>query len=113
LDPGIQVRILGGQLEAPDVSADPAYPIQHDGAASQFTMDVDGQTAYLAYRLLDDHTIEYYSTFVPPELRRRDIGGTLVRHALAYAAERGLAVIPSCWFVKRVMEKGGQGGQGR
>jgi predicted GNAT family acetyltransferase len=76
--------------------------IRHE--PGRFTLEVDGAVAYIAYRMLDDHTIEYASTFVPPALRLRGIGYRLVEHALAYAADQGFTVVPSCWFVRRVMD---------
>jgi len=80
--------------------------IRHE--PGRFSLEVDGEVATVTYSMLDDHTIDYTSTFVPPALRLRGIGQRLVEHALAYAAERGLTVLPSCWFVKRVMD-GGRG----
>jgi predicted GNAT family acetyltransferase len=76
--------------------------IRHE--PGRFTLAVHGEVAYVAYRMLDDHTIDYVTTFVPPALRLRGIGYRLVEHALAYAAEHGFTVVPSCWFVRRVMD---------
>jgi predicted GNAT family acetyltransferase len=78
--------------------------IRHE--PGRFSLEVDGEVAYVTYSMLDDHTIDYTSTFVPPGLRLRGIGQRLVEHALTYAADRGLTVLPSCWFVKRVMDAG-------
>lgn len=80
----------------------PLPDIRHE--PGRFTLEVDGEVAYLAYRMLDDHTIDYATTFVPPALRLRGVGVRLVEHALAYAAERRLTVVSSCWFVQRVMD---------
>jgi predicted GNAT family acetyltransferase len=80
--------------------------IRHE--PGRFTLEVDGETAYVAYRMLDDRTIDYATTFVPPALRLRGLGHRLIEHALAWAAERGLRVVPSCWFVQRVMDAGRQ-----
>jgi predicted GNAT family acetyltransferase len=64
---------------------------------------VDGEVAYLAYRFVDDHTVDYASTWTPPPLRGRGIATLLARHALAWARENDLTVNPSCWFVRKVM----------
>lgn len=87
------------------MAAAPTFDIRHE--PGRFALDVDGETAYVAYRMLDDHTIDYATTFVPPAARRRGLGQRLVEHALAYAAQRGFTVVPSCWFVKRVMDARG------
>lgn len=76
--------------------------IRHE--PGRFTLEVDGATAYVAYRMLGDRTIDYVHTFVPPALRLRGFGHRLVEHALAWAAERGFRVVASCWFVQRVIE---------
>jgi uncharacterized protein len=86
----------------------PTASIQHD-PGRRFYVEVGDDVAYLAYRMLDERTIEYVSTFVPPALRMRRLGDKLVEHALAYAEERGLTIVPTCWFVKRVMEARGFG----
>ncbi len=84
------------------MSATPT-PVHHDQAGRRFVIETAGATAQLAYRRPDPHTIEYFHTFVPPALRRRGFGEALARHALAYAEAEGLEVIPTCWFVRRVM----------
>lgn len=63
--------------------------------------------AYLLYHPLDDATMDYVSTFVPPHLRRRGIGEAIVRRALAWAGGRGYRVVPSCWFVRQIMDRDG------
>jgi predicted GNAT family acetyltransferase len=85
-------------------ASSPPPDIRHE--PGRFTLDVDGEVAYLTYRMVDARTIDYVTTFVPPALRLRGIGHQLVEHGLAYAAERGFSVVPSCWFVKRVMGAG-------
>jgi predicted GNAT family acetyltransferase len=80
-------------------------PIHHDAERRRFTTDVGGQDAYLVYRDLGGGRVDYVSTFVPPAARGRGIGARLARHALDWAAERGWKVVPSCWFVAKVMER--------
>jgi predicted GNAT family acetyltransferase len=75
--------------------------IQHDPDNHQFFTDIEEYTATLKYSVHPDQKIlDYYSTFVPPQLRRRGIGEALVKFALDYAIENGYKVIPSCWFTK-------------
>lgn len=80
--------------------------IEHDPEHRQFITVIDGYTSTLKYsKHPDQNTLDYYSTFVPPELRNRGIAGTLVKFALEYAIENGYTIIPSCSFVKAYLER--------
>lgn len=79
--------------------------IRHDPERGRFTALVDGHEARLSYRVVDDRTFDFTSTFVAPELRGRGVGEQLVMHALDYAREQGRRVVPSCWFVGRVLDQ--------
>lgn len=79
--------------------------IRHDEAGRKFFAVVEGLEAHLLYAPAGDRTLDFQSTFVPPELRGRLIGSRLVRHALDYARAGGYRVIPSCWFVGAVVER--------
>ena len=58
-----------------------------------------------AYRRVDDTTLDYTSTFVPPELRGRGVGERLVLHALDWARAEGRRVVPTCWFVGKMLDQ--------
>lgn len=78
--------------------------IKHD--SEKFTANIDGQTAILKYSVAaDGKTLDYYSTFVPPELRGQGIGESLARYALDYAKTNKLKIIPSCPFVRNFITK--------
>lgn len=80
--------------------------IQHDKEAHQFFTIVDGKTSFLKYSMKpDENTLDYYSTFVPPELRGRNIGQALVKFGLDYAKDNHYKVIPSCPFVKVYLDR--------
>ena len=79
--------------------------VEHDESNLQFELTVDGHTAVLRYRRVSDGVLDYESTVVPSPLRRRGIGAALVRHALRYAKENMYEVIPTCWFVKKFMDR--------
>jgi predicted GNAT family acetyltransferase len=80
--------------------------VQHEESAKRFVAVVDGQECVLDYSVSSDGRIlNYYSTFVPEELRGRRIGDEIVQYALAYAKEHHYQVIPSCPFVKRIIER--------
>lgn len=80
--------------------------IRRDEEQRRFVISVDGGTAYLAWSNAGkDETVDYVSTYVPPEARRQGIGTRLVLAALEDARERGWKVVPTCPFVKDVVER--------
>ena len=74
--------------------------IQHD-PDRRFYVEANGDVAYLAYKRVDEKTVDYISTFVPASLRGRGLGERLVRHALNWAREHRQTVIPTCTFVQK------------
>jgi len=85
----------------PTMPSDPGSDerFEHDAAAHRFTLAFGTAVAVLDYREHDARTLEYYHTFVPPPMRGRGVASRLVAHALRYALERRLTVIPTCPFV--------------
>lgn len=57
----------------------------------------DGETAFAAYQL-DEGTITFTHTIVPPGHEGEGVGSTLVKAGLAAARERGLKVVALCPF---------------
>ncbi|MDH4044761.1 MAG: N-acetyltransferase [Gemmatimonadota bacterium] len=86
----------------PLMAAAPEPAIQHD-PGRRFWLELDGDIAYLAYRVVDDTTVDYASTWTPHALRGRGVATRLVRYALAWAHEQDLKVVPSCWFVQKIL----------
>lgn len=76
----------------------------NDKRSSRFLMKVEGMEVYVLYAE-DKETIELYSTYTPPQLRGQGLAEKVVRFALEYAKEKNLKVIPSCWYVKRFLER--------
>lgn len=82
------------------------FRIQHDATSNQFITQVEGKIAFLRYHALAGREVlEYYSTFVPPDLRGHHIGQELVKFALEYAKERQLQIIPTCSFVRHFIDE--------
>lgn len=80
--------------------------IKHDKENKKFVVNIEGKACVLDYDVLPDgKTLDYYSTFVPPELRGRHIGDDLVKYALDYATENHYHIIPSCPFVKLIIDR--------
>lgn len=78
--------------------------IINDKQGSRFVMNVDGNEVYLLYAQ-DNETIDLYSTFTPQQLRGQGLAEKVVRFAFEYAKEKKIKVIPTCWYVKKVLEK--------
>ena len=79
--------------------------ILHDETSKRFTYEREGAVSYLAYHRVDEHTVDFLSTFTPPALRGRGIAARVVERALNWADENALKVIPSCWFVAELIER--------
>jgi predicted GNAT family acetyltransferase len=79
--------------------------IRHEPDAARFVAAAEGGEATLYYAERGDGVVDFQSTFTPPALRGRGIATALVVHALEWARGRGLRVIPSCWFVGRVVAR--------
>ena len=73
-------------------------------AEHEFEREVDGLRAIAAYQLEGD-TIVFTHTLVPKKLEGRGVGSKLIRGALDSARDRGLKVIPQCWFVKAYIDR--------
>jgi len=76
--------------------------ITHAPDRNRFEVEVQGEVAHLDYERLDDKTVDYQSTWVPPAIRDRGIGHRLVEYALRWANEKGLEVITTCPFVASI-----------
>lgn len=72
--------------------------------AKQFEVTVDDRLAVVTFTR-GDGSISYDHTLVPPELEGRGIAGRLAKHALDYARESGLAVVPRCPYVRAYIER--------
>ena len=79
--------------------------IRHEPDRQAFVARLNGKEANLQYSQADEKTLDYESTFVPVEHRKRGIGERIVLQALDFARENGYQVIPSCPFVRRVLEE--------
>ena len=76
----------------------------NDLQGSRFVLDVDGNEVYVLYAE-DKGAIDFYSTYTPPQLRGQGLAGKVVLAAFEYAIEKNLKVIPSCWYVRKFLER--------
>ncbi len=79
--------------------------VKHDEKAGKYYALIDGGEAVCEYGPAGDGVLNFWHTYVPPELRGRGIADELVRQALEDVLARGLKVIPSCWFVRVYIER--------
>jgi predicted GNAT family acetyltransferase len=78
--------------------------VRNNEAAKRFEIDVDGKLAILEY-IPAGRNISYTHTEVPRELEGMGIGGKLARHALEFARDNDLKVIPICPFVTSYLRR--------
>jgi hypothetical protein len=82
------------------------FIVNHSKDTHQFVVIVEGKVATLDYSVsADGKILDYYSTFVPKELRGRNIGQDIVKYALEYAKDNQLKIKPTCPFVKRMIDE--------
>ena len=78
--------------------------VSDNRALSRFELIVDGHTAFLAYERTTD-SLTLIHTEVPPELRGRHLGETLVEAALDIARSEGLRVSVVCPFARAYLRR--------
>jgi predicted GNAT family acetyltransferase len=85
------------------------YPVdmtepQDNPAERRFELQVEGETAFAAYRIAGE-TIIFTHTIVPKALEGQGIATGLIAFALDQARARGLKVVPECSFVAAYMQR--------
>lgn len=79
--------------------------VTHDEEGRRFVASVDGHEVFTKYREVDANTVDFVSTFTPPELRGRGLARTVVDAGLAWARAQGKDVKASCWYVTKVLDE--------
>jgi len=79
--------------------------IQHDPDGGQFFVEMEHGKAELDYEWLDSSSVNFSHVFVPPQDRLAGAGAKVVLHALDWARENHLSVVPGCPFARRVMNE--------
>ena len=89
-------------------------PVQHDPAAQRFSLDLDGQTAYVHYappapppgESSTDTTettpavIRFDYVFVPPSHRGKGVNSRLLKSAFDHARSAGWTVKATCPYIR-------------
>lgn len=77
--------------------------IQHDTENQEFTVDLEGEQAELAYSTPQPEVINFSHTFVPQSARHKGVAARLIETGLQYAEQNNLKVIASCPAVAKYM----------
>jgi predicted GNAT family acetyltransferase len=78
--------------------------VVHNEEKQRFEVNLGGETALLEYER-SSGVITMRHTEVPALAEGQGVGSRLVRHALEYARDEGLSVVPRCPFVKHYIEE--------
>ena len=79
--------------------------ILNDIENNRFVAHTAHGEATLKYKRAGEDTLDFTSTFVPEEARNGGLGERLVLHAVDWAEENGFHVIPTCPFVRHVLDE--------
>jgi predicted GNAT family acetyltransferase len=72
---------------------------------SDYELTVDGRHAGEAQFLEQDGAVVFTHTVIDPDFGGRGLGGELAKAALDDVRARGLAVVPTCPFIKAWIDK--------
>jgi len=77
--------------------------IEHNEKDRRFKLFANGQAGgYLTYEIYDG-CLDIQHTVVSTELRGNKLGEVLIASATEYAEERGLRIVPTCGFAKKLL----------
>lgn len=80
----------------------------HNPLMHRFELTLEGKLALLEYSQRDEHTLVLTHTFVPPELRGKNIAAILTAFALEYARKERKKVVPQCSYAAVYMDRNSQ-----
>ncbi|MGI9551403.1 MAG: N-acetyltransferase [Aurantibacter sp.] len=78
--------------------------LKHDSQNNQFTMDINGETAFVAYSLENGKMYLNHSE-VPRNLRGQGIGKVLVQKTFEKLTVEGFTAVAVCPFIKAVANR--------
>lgn len=78
--------------------------ITHDQENNNFYVKIGDKVCYLRYRIYDN-IIDFYVTFVDPELRGKGIAAKLVEEAIKYAQEMEFKINPTCSYASQYINR--------
>ena len=71
----------------------------------RFELNIDDKIAFLEYQQQGPEVLAFTHTFVPSELRGRNLAAILTRYALEDAQKQGKKVAPLCSYVDAFMQR--------
>lgn len=80
--------------------------IIHQPERLRFVYEAEGEIALVEYRYVNETTVDFHHTFVPPTMRKHGLALKLVDAAGAWAKTQQFQIEASCWFAhKRLLGK--------
>jgi len=78
--------------------------VEHNEGGCKFDLIVDGQAGgYLTYEIYDG-CLDIQHTVVNRELRGNKLGEILIAAATEFADRKGLRIVPTCGYAKKLLE---------
>ncbi len=71
----------------------------------RYELHLEEKVAVLAYELQKEGVVAFTHTFVPPELRGKNVAAILTKFALEDVRSQGLKVVPQCSYVVTYLER--------
>jgi predicted GNAT family acetyltransferase len=71
----------------------------------RYELHLEGKVAVLAYELQREGVVAFTHTFVPPELRGKNVAAILTKFALDDVRSQGKKVVPQCSYVATYLER--------
>lgn len=71
----------------------------------RFELSIEGHVAVLDYVEQGENVLVFNHTFVPTELRGRNVAAILTKFALDDARRQGKKVVPQCSYVAAYLER--------
>ncbi len=78
---------------------------QKNELMKRFELTLDGKLAQLDYVEQGEHVLVFTHTFVPTELRGRNVAAVLTQYALDDARRQGKKVVPQCSYTATFMAR--------
>lgn len=78
--------------------------ITHNTSNNRFETVIDGITAYVEYEKFPGG-LDLVHTIVPKPIGGKGVAADLVKHALDYAAQNGLKIIPTCSYIRVYVDR--------
>lgn len=79
--------------------------VRNNEDAGRFEAELEGETAFAEYRLLENGDVLFPHTVVPEAFEGRGVGSALARAGLDWARAKGVRVVPACSFFRGYIDR--------